>query len=100
MPVGRVTAVWHRPQKSEISDGLHENRVLVNASQPLTTTTGLNGFPQSARGMVANLKLPTLGISPRFRGGGCQNFTFQTGVADPDTQGRPEENHGDESLSN
>ena len=68
--------VWHRPQKSEISDGLHENSVLVNASQPLTTSMGLNGFPQSARGMVANLKLLTLGIPPRFRGGGCQNFTY------------------------
>jgi len=68
-----VTAVWHRPQKSKISDGLHENSVLVNASQPPTTTTGLDANSRKvAVSMVANLKLPPLGIPPRSRGGGCQ----------------------------
>jgi len=44
-----VTAVWHRPQNSEISDGPSENSVLVNASQPLTTVAGLNAFPLRGR---------------------------------------------------
>ncbi|RZV12105.1 hypothetical protein BDK88_0995 [Natrinema hispanicum] len=73
-----VTAVWHRPQKLKISDGLHEKSVLMNASQPPTTTTGLDANSRKvAVSMVANLKLPPLGIPPRSRGGGCQVLLSQ-----------------------
>ena len=55
-----VPAAWHRPQKSSISDGLHENFVLVNTTSPPVRyrgTTCARKVLYSA-GWTANLTLP------------------------------------------
>ncbi len=60
-----VTAVWPRPQKSSISDGVHENSVLVNAiglscrqvvNQQLSQPSG--AMPWEASSSSGNARLP------------------------------------------